>query len=202
LEKRVNSGPFSIGTIVLGGGAAVLIALILLGVVLPASWEAEATLTTSVPAETLFEHLDSPEGWRRWTPWPDSGVVRTGPEHGGGATMSWSDRELGDGVFAIEQADPPRFVQYRVQVGSSMITEGTIELLPEDGATRVEWRESGDLGRNPLMGYWAFFMGKAQSRALAMSLQDLIALADGASDLSEGSEVEPQAPEQNEAPAD
>ncbi len=185
--------PFSLGTIILGGGALFLICLILVGVALPASWEAEVTLVAEASPEELFQHLDSPEGWRGWTFWPDSGVVRSGPETGSGATLSWDDEELGSGSFTIAESDAPRSVRYQVQVGRSMRTEGTIELTPNGTTTSIAWRESGDLGRNPLMGYWAFFMNKAQTRELTKGLGKLAAL---------GAETTVLDVEQNEAPAD
>ena len=153
-----------------------LIFLILVGVALPASWEAEVTLVAEASPEELFQHLDSPEGWRGWTFWPGSGVVRSGPETGSGATLSWDDEELGSGSFTIAESDAPRSVRYQVQVGRSMRTEGTIELTPNGTTTRIAWHESGDLGRNPLMGYWAMAMERAQSREMAKSLTQLASL--------------------------
>jgi hypothetical protein len=40
----------------------------------------------------------------------------------------------------------------------------------------VRWREEGDLGRNPLMGYWALSMDGAQSDELQKSLDRLALL--------------------------
>ena len=68
------SSPFSLGTRILGGAAAVLTTILLIGLLLPATWEAEAsTLVNASPAET-FAFIDSPTGWRAWTVWPDEGV--------------------------------------------------------------------------------------------------------------------------------
>jgi hypothetical protein len=54
-----------------------------------------------------------------------------------------------------------------------MRTSGALEVTPEAAGVRVTWRESGDLGRNPLMGFWALFMDRAQSAELAKGLDRL-----------------------------
>lgn len=166
--------PFSVGVIILGGGAIALSVLMSIGFLLPGDWEASATTLVPAPAEAVFAHLDAPEGWRGWTTWPDSGVVRDGPARGSGATLRWDDPELGAGSFQIVLAEAPSRVAYEVDVGEgAMRTSGSLELTPEGAGVRVTWRESGDLGRNPLMGYWALFMDRAQSVELAKGLDRL-----------------------------
>jgi uncharacterized protein YndB with AHSA1/START domain len=173
----VSSAPFSIGTKILGGGALVLILFLVVGFLLPGTWDAEATRLVAARPEAVFRYLDSPEGWRAWTPWPDSGVVRSGPATGKGATLSWSDPNLGSGSFSLVDVTPPERVAYEVDVGSgSMRTHGTVTLTPEDDGVRVTWHEAGDLGHNPLMGYWALSMGRAQGQELSKSLDRLAAL--------------------------
>lgn len=167
----MNPSPFSIGTRILGGAALLLTGVLVVGFLLPADWEAEASAVFEAAPPDVFVWLDAPEGWRAWTAWPDSGLVRTGPERGRGAAIHWDDRELGSGSFEIIEAVPDQSVRYRVEVSDgAMHTEGTIRLLPEGTGVRVSWHETGDLGRNPLMGFWAFFMDRAQTTELERSL--------------------------------
>jgi carbon monoxide dehydrogenase subunit G len=152
-----------------------MVAFLAIGFLLPGSWDAEAEATLrATPAEVLAQ-IDSPEGWSAWTPWPDS-TTRSGPAHGAGAAIEWDSRELGSGSFRIVEASP-RGVAYAVTVagsgGSAMETHGTIRLDEVDGATRVTWSEEGDLGSNPLMGYWALTMDRAQGAELQKSLDRL-----------------------------
>ncbi len=169
--------PVSIGAKILGAGAAVLILFLLIGFLLPGSWQAEATASIPATPEAVFRFLDSPEGWRAWTPWPDSGVVRSGPARGEGAKLSWSDPQLGSGSFTLVSVTPPERVQYVVDVGDgSMRTEGSLTLSPRQDGVLVTWHESGDLGRNPLMGYWALSMGRAQGQELSKGLDRLSTL--------------------------
>jgi hypothetical protein len=130
--------------------------------------------------EAVFGYLDSPEGWRSWTPWPDSGLSAAGPLSGTGAALTWDDPELGSGRWELVDVRPPRRVAYAVEVeGGAMLTHGTVSILPStsDDGVLVTWRESGDLGRNPLMGFWAFFMSRAQTTELEKGLERLDELA-------------------------
>lgn len=166
--------PVSVGAIVLGGGALLLSTLLLVGFLLPTDWEAEASAHVGATPAQVFALLDTPEGWRAWTTWPDSGLVRSGPERGEGATVAWDDPELGSGRFRLVEARPGERVSYEVEVGGgAMRTSGSVTLAPEGDGVRVVWREEGDLGRNPLMGYWGFFMSRAQRAELDKGLRRL-----------------------------
>lgn len=176
-------GVFGPGTIVLGGGAVLLIGFLALGFLLPGTWTATVESTLAVPTSRLLPYLDAPEGWRAWTTWPDSGLTRSGPERGAGARMAWDDPDVGSGSFTIEAVDPDEGVTYAVEVageaGSPMRTRGSIDLRSEPGRTVVRWTEEGDLGSNPLMGYWALFMERAQSAEMSKSLDHLADVAAG-----------------------
>lgn len=173
----MNRGILGPGTLVLGGGAVILVGFLAVGYALPGTWEASADTVLALPPDAVAPLLDAPEGWRAWTAWPDSGLVRFGPGRGGGASVSWNDRELGSGTFTVEQVDADGSVAYSVEVagvgGSGMRTTGTIALERVPGGTRVTWREHGDLGSNPLMGWWARSMRRAQSAEMAKGLARL-----------------------------
>jgi uncharacterized protein YndB with AHSA1/START domain len=169
--------PGSLGARVLGTGAGLLILFLLVGFLLSGRWEADQTLVIAASPERIFPLLESPQGWQSWTPWPDSGLVTSGPATGPGARMAWDDPNLGDGAFEIVEAEPPRLVRYRVSVQhNTMRTEGSLRLEPAEGGTRVSWVERGDFGNNPLMGYWALAMHRAQGRELGKSLTRLAEL--------------------------
>ena len=90
----MSSSPFSIGTRVLGGGAAILILFLVVGFLLPGTWSARASVQIDAPPEAVFPWLDSPRAWTRWTPWPDTGLVMGGPAHGVGSVITWDNAGL------------------------------------------------------------------------------------------------------------
>ncbi len=166
------------GVRILGTAAALLGLFLLVGFLLSGRWEANASLEIRASPERIFALVDAPVAWRSWTPWPDSGLVSQGPASGVGARVTWDDPELGDGAFEIVEARAPSLVRYKVAVQhGSMRTEGTIQMEPSPLGTRVTWTERGDFGRNPLMGYWALAMKRAQGRELSKDLVHLAKLA-------------------------
>jgi hypothetical protein len=168
------SCPISFGTRILGGGAVLLVGFLAVGWILPGTWSARAATEIEGSPEAVLSRLDGTSGWRSWTTWPDSGTVEEGPAHGAGSRLSWDDPDVGSGVFEIRSVMGDTLVHYRVRVhDGAMTTEGTLTLRQVDGRTRVEWQEEGDFGPNPLMGYWARFMRKAQSREMEKSLRRL-----------------------------
>lgn len=181
---------FGPGTIVLGGGAVLLTVVLLIGFLLPTEWSASAEARLSGSLADVMPYLDSPEGWARWTTWPDSGLTRSGPDRGEGARISWDDRELGAGSFTIVGvggAADEGLAQFEYEVvvdgaaNTLMTTHGTIVIEAFGTETLVSWNESGDLGRNPLMGFWAFSMEKAQAAEMEKSLNQLAEAVSSAS---------------------
>lgn len=180
----MSASPFSIGVKVLGGGAVLGVAFIVVGYLLPTEFEARAERVAGLSAEEIFRYLDSPEGWRDWTAWPESGLERTGPARGEGARITWNDPELGSGSFTLTSVAPNERVAYRVEVEGTMLTEGTLTLAPEGGGVRMTWVERGAFDRNPLMGWWTLSMDRAQSAELVKGLERLERVAGEGSALS------------------
>ena len=169
--------PFGPGVTILGSGAVILISFLFIGILLPGTWTAEASARLPASPEDAFLLLDSPTDWSQWTIWPDSGVQMIGPSSGAGAGFIWDDPELGTGAFTIVEVQEAEIVRYQVEMqGGAMNIDGVLELSLEQGDTRILWRESGDLGANPLMGYWALSMDRVQSAELEKSLDRLFQL--------------------------
>lgn len=165
------------GVIILGGGAVLIGVVMTIGFFLPANWEAEASGPLNATPREVISFLDSPEGWQAWTPWPDSALVRSGPDRGPGAQMSWDDQELGSGSFTIDEVRAGEGVTYSVDVagagGSVMRTRGSVTVISGPQGVVIHWREEGSFGRNPLMGFWALFMERAQTDEMAKGLDRL-----------------------------
>lgn len=164
---------------ILAALAAFLALLLGVGLALPGTWSAERERVIEAPPDSVFAHLDVLERWDRWSPWPDVEITRSGPSRGKGATMAWDDPFAGAGSFSIEESSAPDRLAYRVEVeGGSMVTRGVFRLSPASGGTRVRWREEGDFGWNPLMGYAALTMHRVQGAELERGLARLAAVVE------------------------
>ena len=162
------------GAKIFGALSGVLILYLLLGVVLPGTWRAEVEADVPGSPPQIFRFIERPDQWVRWNPLPASGVEFLGPESGPGAGLEWNDPQYGRGRFVILSVDPPNTMEYEVSIEDGrLMIRGRIDLSESGGRTRLQWREDGDFGWNPLMGYAARGMADAQSEAMRASLETL-----------------------------
>lgn len=154
--------------------AVLLLGFVAVGFLLSGEWQATRSIVVSAPPGEVFDHLDSVEGWSRWTPMPFVEGEVTGPSRGEGATLAWDDPQWGDGVWTLTRSEAPERVGYRVEVeGGSMVTRGQVELTSIAEGTRVSWTEEGDFGWNPLLAFMALGMERMQGEEMEKSLADL-----------------------------
>lgn len=159
--------------------AVLLLAFVTVGFLLSGEWQASRSAVVAAPPEQLFDHLDSVEGWSRWSPMPFVEGDVSGPPTGEGARLAWDDPQWGQGVWTLTESDRPTSMAYRVEVeDGAMVTLGRVELTPVDGGTRVTWTETGDFGWNPLLSFMALGMDRMQGDEMEKSLaalQELVA---------------------------
>jgi hypothetical protein len=158
---------------VFGGIGAVLVTLLFIGVVLPGRWVAEASIEIEAEPTEVFPFLNDLSRWDQWTNWGDIDSELSDPSQNVGASRTWDDASFGSGSVTITESGSPAFVHYRVEIegGASVTGELTIEAVGPK--SRVTWREEGDFGRNPLMGYVARGMPKSQGAQLEEGLEKL-----------------------------
>lgn len=161
------------------GFALLLGATLLVGALLPGAWWAEAAWTVQAPPERIYPLLAAPERWDEWTPWPGMAFSYDGPSSGVGARRTWDDPGVGAGSFTVVDAEPPSLIRYRVEVdGGEVVTRGAFRLERTDAGTRVSWREEGDFGANPLLGWAALSMRRNHGAELERRLHDLATAAE------------------------
>ncbi len=180
--------PIKIAAIAAGTVGILLLGFLAIGFLLPSTWETERSVWIAAEPDEVYRFLDSAAEWQRWTPAPDSGTELYGPDRGVGSGRLWDDPGYGKGQFEITGSIDSERVEYRVEVeGGAIEIEGTMRLTPEEEGTRVHWREYGDFGRNPLLGYIAGRMEEMQGEQLEASLASLRRLVE------DGRELEPDA---------
>jgi hypothetical protein len=173
--------PYRIAGWILGVFAILFLAFVAIGILLPARWEADRALEIEAPPDTVFSFVDGAGKWLDWTPNLESGSELFGPEQGVGSGRRWDDENYGKGEFVITESLPPRELRYHVDVeGGSIKIDGRIQLEPTPSGTRVTWREEGDFGWNPILGYLAGRMNSLQGAQLEASLASLKDAAEAA----------------------
>ncbi len=158
---------------VFGGIATVLVTLMLIGFLLPGAWSAEASIRIEAAPTEVFPFLNDLSRWDGWTNWGDIESELSDPPRNVGASRSWDDPNFGSGSVTITSSVAPTLVRYEVEVEGGASVSGELRIEAVEGASRVTWREEGDLGRNPLMGYVARSMPESQGAQLAEGLEKL-----------------------------
>ena len=173
--------PYKIIGLVLGAIAVLFGGFMLVGVLLPGGWQAERTAEIAAPPEVLFSYMNGAGRWEEWTPTLESGSVPFGPAEGVGSGRRWNDPTYGTGEFVITSSEAPREVDYEVRVEDGTIRIiGRVELEPTTSGTRMTWREEGDFGWNPILGYMAARMDELQGAQMDASLASLRQVAEDA----------------------
>jgi hypothetical protein len=158
---------------VFGTIAAALVTLMLIGFLLPGTWAAEASVEIDASPAEVFPFLNDLSQWAVWTNWGDIESSLSSPSRGVGASRTWNDPNFGSGSVTITGSGPPTFVSYEVEIEGGASVGGELTIEDQGGASRVIWREQGDFGRNPLMGYVARGMARSQGAQLAEGLEKL-----------------------------
>ena len=163
-----------LGAKIFGALSGLLLLYLIIGLLLPGKWEAEAEWVIHATPQEVFPLLDNLEAWAQWSPMPDSGLEAFGAAHGVGAGLRWNDPQYGDGEVRIVASQENSEVQYEVDVeGGALKIQGILSLEGYEGGTRIRWRESGDFGWNPMMGDAARGMASSQGEAMKESLKTL-----------------------------
>ncbi len=158
---------------VFGGIAAVLVTLMLIGVVLHGTWTAEASIQIEAAPAEVFPFLNDLSRRDTWTNWGDIESELSDPPRCAGSSLSWDDPNFGAGWGTITSCVAPTWVRYEVEVEGGASVSGELRIEALGAASRVTWREEGDLGRNPLMGYVARNMSRSQETQLTEGLEKL-----------------------------
>lgn len=133
---------------------AVVAALILVFVIVvamqPSTFRISRSATMSVPAATVFPHINELKKWQPWSPWmkldPNATSAFEGPEGGTGAAMTWAgNNEVGEGKMTIIESKPNELVRFRLEFYKPMAgtSEAEFTFKPAATGTVVTWTMTG-----------------------------------------------------------
>lgn len=108
------------------------------------------SVTIDAPPERIHPLISDFREWVAWSPWehldPDMRRTYSGPETGVGATYAWEgNKKAGKGTMTITGDDPGAIgIDLRFEKPFPSRSAITFLLDPEDDATVVVWRMTGD----------------------------------------------------------
>jgi uncharacterized protein YndB with AHSA1/START domain len=155
-----------------------VVALALIAFALPRKYEVVRSIDIAAPAEKVFEQINDPHNWPKWTVWnqrdPAMKMDYSGAPSGVGAKWVWQSKSEGSGEMEFTRADAPKLLEYKLyfpDFGSS--SSGALTLEAQTNATRVTWSNRGDLGNNPMMRWMGLAMDRMVGSDFDAGLKNL-----------------------------
>lgn len=144
-----------------------LLAFLVTGLLLPARYHVERSITIERPVSVVFSLLDSYRSFNQWSPWadrdPEAEYRRSGPESGVGARLSWEGdpRLVGSGWQEITLSRPYERIEMTLDFGSQGQAVSYYELTELGQGTRLTWGFETDVtaGQNFLGALFGKYFG-------------------------------------------
>lgn len=141
-------------------GLAVVVVILLIVIALqPATFRVERSATLAASPAALFEQVNDHRKFAVWNPWgkmdPTSVNTFSGPDSGVGAKCAWVGKKVGTGSATIIESKPGELVRQRMDWLKPMQGTSTVDFTfkPQGDQTVVTWAMYGP----------QTFMGKAMS---------------------------------------
>lgn len=147
----------------LGGLAALILALVLIAYLLPRHYRVERSIVVHAPAAALYPRAGDMREWKQWMVWhrrdPEIRNTYSADQLQVGAWAAWDSKKEGRGKATVTALEPGRRLVYHLEFPDfGTQSTGTILLVPEGGGTRVVWSDEGDLGFNPMNRWFGLFL--------------------------------------------
>ena len=152
--------------IVLGVVIVLVVALLLVGLLLPSEQYVERSAVVEADQAEVFSLVSDYRQFNKWSPWaerdPETEYEFSGPVTGVGSKMSWrsEDPSVGIGAQEIVEIQPDTMVKSKLSFeGFDTPSYATFTLEPTDSGTRVTW--SFDANMDTMVGrYMGLMMDK------------------------------------------
>ena len=157
--------------------AAFVAIVLLIGTLMPRSFDTSSSVIIKAPPEKIFPQLNTIKMWSNWSMWSEheiSGlrVDYSGPESGVGAIQKWTEPR-GDGKLWITESLKNERINFISNFANFPDMQSSITLTPEGDSTRVEWRSEGSLPGGPFYGWFGLTFGDSLAREYKKSLERL-----------------------------
>lgn len=168
-----------LGLIVLALAAVLLVG----GMLISSKYKVQRSVSIKAAPDKVYALVANPKMWKQWSVWnqrdPGMTIEYSGPESGPGAVWAWKSKSEGDGKMTFTAAEPPKRVGYDLFFPDFESTStGEFRFEPQGDTTQVTWVMDGDMGKNPLMRWFALFMDGMIGKDFEGGLANLKALAE------------------------
>lgn len=148
---------------IMGTIAVLAVAFIAIGMVLPREVVVERSTEIAAPADKIFPHVNNLAATQAWSPWlaldPDVQTTYGDIAEGVGAKMAWvSDNpQVGSGSMEVVESVANEKLISDLDFGDMGTAQVSYVLEEVNGATKVTWGMTADMGSGPV-GRWMGLM--------------------------------------------
>lgn len=141
---------------------ALVVALIVIGFLLPTTVEVERSRVVEHPQEVVFEVLEDMRHFTQWAPWlsrqPDMSWRLEGPAEGVGATLVWNETpDSQANRLWIVGVERPRRIEMKLELSGNE-ADSWFEVIPGQGGREVRWGMRIRFGALDLVGRYVGLM--------------------------------------------
>lgn len=164
---------------ILIGLAVLIVALLLIGFLLPGKMEITRSTTVNASVENVFDEFNDLRKWQEWQYWntlekPGEMTLTFGEKtEGTGAWYSWDGKNTGKGKITITESVPNKSVASDIEFTGSGVAKGLYTVEPEGEATKATMNFVFDNGMNPIGRWFSLFMKGELEKAFDYGLSKI-----------------------------
>lgn len=149
---------------ILIGLALLIVALLLIGFLLPGKMDVSRSVSINASAENVFDEFNNLKKWQEWQYWntlekPGEMTLTYGDQTAGtGAWYSWDGKNTGKGKITITESIPNKSVASSIEFTGSGTANGVYTVEPEGEGTKATMNFTFDNGMNPISRWFSVFM--------------------------------------------
>lgn len=136
---------------ILVGVAALIVLLVIIILMRPATFHIERSITMAAPPDNAFAQVNDFHAWPAWSPWEnlDLQMKKTfeGPPAGVGAKYAWAGNDkVGEGRMTLERSDRPSLIGIKLEFVKpfAATNETTFTFASAAGGAKVTWAMDGE----------------------------------------------------------
>ena len=161
-----------------------VILVLAVGFLLPATYSAQRSVSISAPVDKVFPLVVNQKEWKRWSVWnqrdPNMQLTYAGPDAAAGAKWTWKSKSEGNGGVEWSAVESNKRIGYILTMEDMKPASGDLTFTPEGNGTKVTWSINGDGGMNPIFRWFGLFMDKLVGPDFEAGLKNLKKLAEAA----------------------
>lgn len=163
---------------ILIGLAVLILALVLIGFLLPGELQISRSASMNASPENVFEEINDLKKWQEWQYWntldPDMQITYGDKTVGTGANYSWKgNSQVGEGTITITESIPNKSVASDLAFAGSDPAKALYSIQEQGDSVTLTLNVDLNLGANPVMRWMGLFMKGHMNSAFDYGLNNI-----------------------------